>query len=69
MTFRAQIACHDEYGRLSLLPWQNVSAKTHKEAAERLCGKGLSETPLGKLVVAVRVADNNSPEIKLFYRS
>jgi hypothetical protein len=70
MAFRAQIHCADEDGRLCPLDPQDVSARTHKEAAEVVCGAGLVDAGhIGKLAVKVWTSGHNPPDIKLFYRA
>jgi hypothetical protein len=70
MIFRAQIYCLGEDRRLSVLEPQDVTAATHKEAAESICGKELVEAGHPhNLAVKVWSSGQNPPDIKLFYRA
>jgi hypothetical protein len=70
MVFRAQIYCLGEDRRPSLIDPQDLTAATHKEAAEAICGKGLIEAGHPhNLAVKVWTSGRNQPDIKLFYRA
>jgi hypothetical protein len=69
--FRVQIYHWDRNGRPSLpLNPQDLTALSHKAAAEAACGEELVEAGhVSKLVAKVWTAGSKPPDIKHFYRA
>jgi hypothetical protein len=70
MTFRAQIYRHDSEGNRLLVDHpQEISATSHKAAAEAVCGTGLVEFGLlSNLAVRVWTRGVEPPDMAHFFR-
>jgi hypothetical protein len=67
---RVQVYCWDEEGKPCPLDPKDVTATSHKGAAEALCGKGLREAGHhGQFAAKVWKSGEVKPDFKLFYRA